>query len=248
MSVADYDPRLVRLYDTDNPDGPDHDYFRALADDLDARTVVDLGCGTGILTVTFVRPGRRVVGIDPSRHMLDYARSRPGAEDVTWLLGDSSGIGEAHAELVVMSGNVAQHLTGPVWHQALRDIHRGLRPGGVLAFERRNPLARAWEGWTREETFRTRSTPMGELSEWYEVTAVTESGDVTFASHNLLTVPGAPGPEAITEHTTLSFRSHHDIAADLAAAGFAVTGLWGGWRRQAMEAGSPLMVFEARRP
>ena len=47
-----YDPRIVDLYDLDNPDGPDHDFYRALADSRDARSILDLGCGTGILTVT----------------------------------------------------------------------------------------------------------------------------------------------------------------------------------------------------
>lgn len=246
--MADYDHRLVQLYDTDNPDGPDHDYFRALADDLDARKVVDLGCGTGILTVTFARGGRTVVGIDPSRHMLDFARSRHGTEAVTWLLGDSRDIGDAQAQLVVMSGNVAQHITGSAWHRTLRDIYRGLSPGGVLAFERRNPRAREWERWSKEETFFSRTTPWGELTEWYEVTSVTESGEVGFTSHNLLSAPGESVPEAITEFTTLSFLGQHEVEADLEAAGFTVTGLWGGWQHEPIEADSPLMVFEARRP
>lgn len=246
--MTDYDPRLVQLYDDDNPDGPDHDYFRALADHLEARTIVDLGCGTGILTVTFAQAGRAVVGIDPSANMLAFARSRPGAESVTWRLGTSGAIGKAEADLVVMSGNVAQHLTGAVWHEALRDICRGLRPGGVLAFESRNPGARAWEAWTREETFRSRTTPLGHLAEWYEVTSATDSGEVTFSSHTLLTVPGASAAERITEESTITFRSRDTVLADLAAAGFATAEPWGGWRRQPLQATSPLMVFEARRP
>jgi hypothetical protein len=39
------DPDLVELYDLDNPGGADHDYYRALADDLGARVIVDLGYG-----------------------------------------------------------------------------------------------------------------------------------------------------------------------------------------------------------
>ncbi len=245
--MVDYDPRIVQLYDTDNPDGADHEYFRSLADELAARKVVDLGCGTGLLTVTFTKPGRTVVGIDPSQTMLDYAHTRPGAENVSWLLGDSRDIGDARTDLVVMSGNVAQHIRGKAWHQALSDIHGGLRPGGTLVFERRNPLARAWEHWTKEKTYGTRNTAIGELVEWYEVTSVDETGNVTFTSHNFLTTSGEDKPDSITEHLTLSFLSQDQVSADLEAAGFSVTGIWSGWHREPMEATSPLMVFQAQR-
>jgi SAM-dependent methyltransferase len=245
--MPDYDARLVQLYDTDNPDGPDHDFFRLLAEELDARTVVDLGCGTGMLTVTFAAPGRTVVGIDPSRSMLGYARTRPGAERVSWRLGDSRDIGDACADLVVMSGNAAQHITGGAWPRTLDDIHDGLRPGGLVAFDCRNPRARAWEGWTREKTYGTRMTRIGGLVEWYEVDSMSESGEVSFTSHNLLTAPGRDLPEPITEHATLAFRGRDDVVADLEAAGFETTGIWGGWQREPLEASGPLMVFEARR-
>lgn len=35
--MPDHDPRIVALYDEDNPDGPDHDWYRLLADEIDAR-------------------------------------------------------------------------------------------------------------------------------------------------------------------------------------------------------------------
>lgn len=44
--------RLAAIYDSDNPFGPDHDYYRAFINDAEAQAVIELGCGTGILTVT----------------------------------------------------------------------------------------------------------------------------------------------------------------------------------------------------
>ena len=41
--MSDYDSRIVELYDGDNPDGPDHDFYRSLASDVDARSILDLG-------------------------------------------------------------------------------------------------------------------------------------------------------------------------------------------------------------
>jgi len=57
-------------------DGPDHDFYRSVADEYEAESILDLGCGTGILTVTFAQESRTVVGIDPSEAMLAFARRR----------------------------------------------------------------------------------------------------------------------------------------------------------------------------
>ncbi|WP_267275316.1 class I SAM-dependent methyltransferase [Arthrobacter sp. CDRTa11] len=233
----------MELYDTDNPDGPDHDFFRAVTNEAGAETVVDLGCGTGILTVTFCREDRKVIGIDPSPAMLGYARRRPGAGQVAWILGDSSAIGDSAADVVVMSGNVAQHITGAAWRRALRDIHRGLRPGGVLAFERRNVLARSWENWTKEKTLTTRDSIIGQLMEWKEVSSMDGAGIVTLTCHNVLMDTG----EDIVETLSLSFLSQAQVVSDLDAAGFDVTGVWRNWTREPVEEKSPLMVFEATR-
>ena len=234
------DPRLVDLYDLDNPDGPDHDYFRALADELAARTIVDLGCGTGMLTVTLARRGRRVIGVDPDAAMLSFARRRPGGEDVDWVIGDSWTIGSVNADLIVMSGNVAQAIVGEAWPRTLGDVRRALRPSGTLVFDSGNPSARAWSQWTREHTYRRRETGSGPLVEWIDVTDVAADGTVTLAAHNVF--------EASNEHVLhldkLAFRSEGQIEADLAAAGLSISRLWGGWLYQPFEPDSRTLVVE----
>lgn len=239
------DPRLVELYDLDNPDGPDHDYFRALADQLEAQTIVDLGCGTGMLTVTLARGGRRVIGVDRDAAMLSFARRRLGGDDVEWVNGDSRAIGSVDADLVVMSGNVAQAIVGEAWMRTLSDVRLALGPGGTLAFESRNPSARAWDQWSREQTYGRRETGCGPLVEWMDVTDVGADGTVTFEAHNVF--------EASNEHLvytdTLAFRARGNIEADLAAAGLWVSQVWGGWLHEPATPDSRLLVFEAaRRP
>lgn len=240
--LYDLDPRLAGLYDLDNPDGPDHDLYRALADEADARAVTDLGCGTGILTVTFARPDRRVVGIDPSATMLDVARTRPGTEHVSWTHGDSSHIEVDSADLVVMTGNVAQHITGEAWPRALADVAAGLHDGGLLAFESRNPSARAWERWAAEQPT-TRDTTFGPLTEWTEVEAVTADVDVDLAFHNVIEASG----EHLVARQRLSFRSASQLRDDLADAGLGVEHLWGGWHREPLDDDSPIIIVVARR-
>ncbi|MBA3279296.1 MAG: class I SAM-dependent methyltransferase, partial [Geodermatophilaceae bacterium] len=40
-------PRLVAIYDALDPDRSDLDAYAAIADELGARSVLDVGCGTG---------------------------------------------------------------------------------------------------------------------------------------------------------------------------------------------------------
>ena len=237
------DPRLVSLYDLDNPDGPDHDYYRALADRLEADTIVDLGCGTGLLTVTFASPTRHVVGVDPDREMLKVARARPGGALVEWIVGDSRAIPPRSADLVVMSGNVAQAILGEEWPRTLRDVAAVTRPEGVLAFESRNPAGRALNRWNRDETFGTRDTPSGRLTEWLDVTQLATDGTVTFEAHTVFEASG----EHLTCTSTLAFRERGQIEADLHEAGFEVTDVYGGWRHEQFDESSALIVVEARR-
>jgi SAM-dependent methyltransferase len=51
-------------------------------------SVLDLGCGTGQLTVPLADRYDRVIGADPSPDMLALARSRSGGAPVAWLLAD----------------------------------------------------------------------------------------------------------------------------------------------------------------
>lgn len=81
------DPRLVELYDLENEWGPDNDFWLQLADEPGARVIVDLGCGTGLLTRALAVDERVVIGVDPWAAMLAVARNAPGAEKVRWIQG-----------------------------------------------------------------------------------------------------------------------------------------------------------------
>jgi len=239
--MDDYDARLVELYDDDNPDGSDHDFYRQVADEIDARTILDIGCGTGMLTVSFARAGRTVVGIDPSPNMLTYATKRANGQSVRWILGDSRDIPAEPFDYAVMTGNVAQHIGGSDWERTLTDIREALRDGGVLAFESRNPQARAWEKWAAGEPT-IRDTANGPLREWCEVNE-TEPGQIVLTAHNVFD----DSREHSTEQLTLAFRERKLIEKQLRDAGFVVDGVWRDWNRTPYTDGSPTMVFETHR-
>lgn len=236
------DPRLAVLYDLDNPAGPDHDFFRRFAENLGAEHIVDLGCGTGLLTVTLAEPGRTVTGIDPAAAMLERAAARPGGEAVNWVLGTGDAIAPDTADLVIMSGNVAMHIIGDDWHTTLAAIARGLRPDGRLVFEARNPAARAWETWN--DPVAERETPVGLLRESLTTQPPDEDGVVVMCCHNEFVDTG----DALDVAQSLQFRSREQIEADLLAAGLVTVNVWRDWAQTPFGGAEALMVFEAARP
>lgn len=236
------DAELVDLYDLDNPGGEDHAYYRGLADVVEARSIVDLGCGTGLLTRSLVRPGRTVIGVDPSRTMLDYARRQPGSESVTWIHGDASVLPrDGTVDLAVCTGNAIMHVSPQELPSTLRSLAAALRSGATLSFESRNPACKSWEQWTPAATYTERDTPVGHLREWLDVTDVRE-GRVVFDAHNVF-----PDGEDRIYSSALFFRTAEEFQWELDLAGFKDITCAGDWHGAPVEERSPFFVFRARR-
>ena len=216
-------PRLAAVYDALDPDRSDLDHYAALIAELGARTVLDVGCGTGTLACRLAAAGLDVVGVDPAAASLDMARAKPGAGRVRWIEGDATtlppDVGHGAVDVAVMTANVAQvFLTDEAWAATLAGIRAALAPGGHLVFETRDPARRAWEGWTPERTRTTADVPgVGVVTSRHVVTEVALPL-VTFETRFRFE---ADGTELVST-STLRFRSRGEVEASLAAAGFEV--------------------------
>ena len=144
-------PRLALVYDAF--DGPRDDLaaYVAIAGELGADRVLDVGCGTGCLAIALAGTGRTVTGVDPAAASLDVARSKDGSAASPGFTAMPPRYPAASADLAVMTGNVAQvFLTDEDWDQVLQAIGAALGPRGYLVFETRRPGRRAWEEWAAE--------------------------------------------------------------------------------------------------
>ncbi|RKF23731.1 class I SAM-dependent methyltransferase [Micromonospora globbae] len=212
-------PRLARVYDAFDGERDDLAAYVALADEMAARVVLDVGCGTGSLAVLLAATGRTVVGVDPAAASLDVARAKDPAGRVRWVHGDVGAVPDLGADLATMTGNVAQVFLGDDdWARALRAVHRALRPNGRLVFETRRPDRRAWEEWAADGEPVTRHVPgSGEVERCLEVRDV-RLPFVSFRHTYRFLADGA----VVTSDSTLRFRSRDEIESSLATAGYRV--------------------------
>ena len=118
-----------------------------------ARSVLDIGCGTGTFGLQLAERGVHVTRVDPATASIAVAQSKPGAEAVMWIVGTVDDVPALQVDAVIMTANVAQvFLDDDTWNATLRAAYAVLRPGGVLVFEARRPDDRAWERWTPDAT------------------------------------------------------------------------------------------------
>jgi len=240
-----HDPRLVAIYDAVNAYGDNEqpDFYAQVASDIGATEIVELGCGTGLVTCRLAERGFRLTGVDPSSEMLAVARRRPGADQVAWVHGGAAAVGAPHADLAFMSGHVAQFfITDDEWQAALTALHGALRPGGTLAFETRNPEAREWERWSPGRTSTVDDPDAGRIDTWTECHEARD-GIVSYTNHYRFTATG----QTLTSSAALRFRSLSELDQTLAAAGFAVDDVYGNWDRTEVAPTSPELVVVAHR-
>ena len=102
------------------------------------QTVLDLGCGTGMLSVKLALRGANVIGIDINPQMLDLAKKQleqaSAKSKVSFQQGNALDLDEFERESfdVITASLLFSELSDNEKKFLLHEIHRVLKPSGIL--------------------------------------------------------------------------------------------------------------------
>lgn len=165
--------------------------------DGEVKDVLDLGCGSGNVTLPLSRRGYGMIGVDISEEMLSEAREKDENGEVLWLLQDMRSFelyGTVEATVCTLDG--VNHLTSATdVKKCLALVHNYLVPNGIFVFDINSP-------YKFESVYGTNAYILeadGVFCAWqntynpktricrFDVTVFEENGDGTFERYDTVT-------------------------------------------------------------
>jgi SAM-dependent methyltransferase len=139
------DADAAALYDLLNPWGPSDDFYLSYV--IDAPSVLDVGCGTGMLLHRARECGHtgRLCGLDPDAAALGRAHART---DIDWVEGRAADMAwNREFALAVMASNVFQVFVTHTATTSSSSPERGCgdhRGAALVAAQASTPRTRNW--------------------------------------------------------------------------------------------------------
>ncbi|MDR3685598.1 MAG: methyltransferase domain-containing protein [Coriobacteriia bacterium] len=234
-------------------------FFKAIFDEVGAKSVIDVGAGSARHSVAFACWGMAVDAVDPDDAMLAAAEANIAAaagriEQASGELrllrggfGDLAGLGLGGADALTCTGNALPHVKGVAGlRDALADFSAALRPGGALVLHLLNH-DRLLASKQRAIMPVIREVPEGTRVFLRVIDYPAEGGEFLGLDFATLVRDHAG------EWTIASHRSAHTIitaatlTAELKAAGFERVELFGGHDRHELTTADESLLAVARK-
>lgn len=228
-------PKLAAIYDLDSPWSIDREFYLSLAGSS-PQSILDLGCGTGLLCDAYAANGHVVTGVDPSLPMLNVGRRKAHGAKIDWVQSSAQDYhSDKRFDLIVMTGHAFQVLLEDDDVLSTFSVMRKhLKPEGRAVFESRNPLV-DWAGeWNYDLEL---ESPSGRVHESRRFISM-EKDRMTFELRYRFP------DEILVSKSELRFLSRNEIEDRLSTCGLRVAELYGDWSGNRFEETTSLeMIF-----
>ena len=212
--------KLVELYDLDSPWSPDREFYLQLAAPT-RQSVLDLGCGTGLICDAYAAKGHDVTGVDPSKAMLDVARRKPFGDKIDWVESTSQDYrSDKLFDLIIMTGHAFQVLIDDSdILETFSAMGRQLKETGLIVFESRNPRIDWSQTWDYDIDLKLPDCIVTESRRFKQRIKDRLSFELRYQFPN----------ETLVSMSELRFLSMGDIVNFLSASGLTVEQILGDW-------------------
>lgn len=233
------------LYNLENALGEELAFFLDLVEET-GGPVLDVACGTGLLAREIAAMDMDVVGIDLSKEMLDYARNHVGDLPINYHQADCRNFQlDQWFSLAVMTGHAFQNLLSDRDQAALfAQVRYHLLPGGLFAFETRNPDASPLVNGCSRTFYREIDSDAGRIICSMERRYDTGSD---ILDYRIWRECVETGRERMTGGK-LRFSRDREIRELLVQAGFVIHAVYGDWQRRPVTDTSPELIYLCQRP
>lgn len=206
------------------------------------RTVLDVCCGTGLMTEELVRRGLQVVGIDASREMLARAHGLLGSavELRQVVLPDvpPDPVLDGPFDAAVSTLDGLNYLTLPQFEQTVARVAERLRPGGWFVFDVHAEPALP---------FMAENALLSGEEDGTSFTLTTAVDHDSRAVTTTIVLTASDPADSFTETHVQYVHSTADIAASLARAGLSVVSVTDEYTDEPVTASSLRATWVARR-
>ena len=207
--------------------------------------VLELACGSGLVTLPVAAEGLEVTGVDLARPMLAHARKKAEAQglNIHWVEADARALRlDTHNRFIFLTGNAFQAFLRREDQEALlASVKRHVAPGGVFAFETRNPSGHDLTNQSEEEFDQSYVSVEGyrvsvSFTQLYDPIA-----QIIYWTSYRRWNDGERDHEKET-HIACRFTYPQELQALLHYNGFQVMDQYGNWNQEALSASSPSII------
>ena len=245
-NLEDYEDPVI--YDFENKDfEPDGPFYLSLAQKVNG-SVLELGCGTGRVTIPLAQKGIDMTGLDIVPGMLAHAQEKARDLPIQWIEADIRDfhIGKQY-ELIYTAGSVFQHLVERKEQEMmLACVREHLSPDGLFVVDLLFPSRSALEDAEEQDWF----TYQGKEGQTVRVTGTDKYDPVRQIKHETAYRHWRDGGgREIVKRARFSLRIIYPQEAEalLQYNGYSVIHRYGGWDRSSLTAESQNMIYVCQR-